>query len=271
MAWSGSSARPISRAMARVNKPSAHPDPAVHAPAVDRHARLRQRLLPGEDVRVHGVDQRPVEIEDQCAHATSVVLNAYTLLRVVPAPDRLRAPKVHAAKPAIDAASYDTIGVTAENRTAGVGQGDRAGRQLARCARRHVEQRRVTVVADPRASPPARTTVGDVERRLVLVHQRKAFPISMGRAVPGSTRGARFATAVARPRIVFEVAPERRGKKRQRGRVRPEQRVERSGLSARKAPHARAAKSDCASVMAPRVEERAELAGVSSPSPLKRG
>ena len=46
-------------------EPAAHPDPPVDPPAVDRHPLLRQRALPGEHVRVDGVDERAVEIEDQ--------------------------------------------------------------------------------------------------------------------------------------------------------------------------------------------------------------
>ena len=49
-------------------QPSAHADAAMYAPAVDRHLGLGQRLLPGEDVRVDGIHQRPVEIEDERAH-----------------------------------------------------------------------------------------------------------------------------------------------------------------------------------------------------------
>jgi hypothetical protein len=47
---------------------AAHPDLAVDAPAVDRHSALLERLLPGEDVRVDRVDERAVEVEDQCRH-----------------------------------------------------------------------------------------------------------------------------------------------------------------------------------------------------------
>ena len=46
-------------------EPAAHPDPAVDAPTVDRHPLLRQRPLPREHVGVHGVDESPVEVEDQ--------------------------------------------------------------------------------------------------------------------------------------------------------------------------------------------------------------
>jgi hypothetical protein len=50
-------------------EPAAHPDTAVDPPAVDRRPEIEERPLPREDVRVDGVDQRPIEIEDQCAHA----------------------------------------------------------------------------------------------------------------------------------------------------------------------------------------------------------
>ena len=43
----------------------AHPDPAVDPPAVDRELNLGERSLPREHVRVHGVDERAVEIEDE--------------------------------------------------------------------------------------------------------------------------------------------------------------------------------------------------------------
>ena len=47
---------------------AAHADPAVDAPAVDRHPALGERPLPGEDVRVDGVDERAVEIEHEGRH-----------------------------------------------------------------------------------------------------------------------------------------------------------------------------------------------------------
>jgi hypothetical protein len=47
---------------------------------------------------------------------------------VIPAPDRLRAHEVHAAEPAIEATEGDAIGVADDDRSAGVGQGDRASR-----------------------------------------------------------------------------------------------------------------------------------------------
>jgi hypothetical protein len=33
-----------------------------------REAGLGERALPGEDVRTDGVDERAVEVEDQCVH-----------------------------------------------------------------------------------------------------------------------------------------------------------------------------------------------------------
>ena len=47
---------------------AAHPDLAVDAPAVDGHPALLQGLLPREDVGVDGVDERAVEVEDECRH-----------------------------------------------------------------------------------------------------------------------------------------------------------------------------------------------------------
>ena len=47
---------------------AAHPDPAVDPPAIDRMAGLGQRALPGEHVRVDGVHEGPVEIEDEGTH-----------------------------------------------------------------------------------------------------------------------------------------------------------------------------------------------------------
>src|SRR3954465_15147027 len=43
----------------------AHPYPAVDPPTVDRQPNLRERSLPCEHVRVDGVDERAVEVEDQ--------------------------------------------------------------------------------------------------------------------------------------------------------------------------------------------------------------
>ena len=49
-------------------EPAAHPDPAVDAPAVDGHVAFLERLLPREHVRVDGVHEGPVEVEDQRRH-----------------------------------------------------------------------------------------------------------------------------------------------------------------------------------------------------------
>jgi hypothetical protein len=42
-------------------------------PAVDRHADLRERTLPGDDVCVHGVDECSVEVEDERLHCGNVM------------------------------------------------------------------------------------------------------------------------------------------------------------------------------------------------------
>src|SRR2546426_277777 len=55
---------------------AAHTDATVDLPAVDGHAGLAKRALPGEDVRVHGVDERPVQIEDERAHAAVMLETA---------------------------------------------------------------------------------------------------------------------------------------------------------------------------------------------------
>jgi len=47
---------------------SAHPDAPVDAPPVERQARLGERQLPREDVRIHAVDEGSVEVEDERAH-----------------------------------------------------------------------------------------------------------------------------------------------------------------------------------------------------------
>src|SRR5216684_266594 len=47
---------------------AAHAHAPVDPPAVDGHARLVERLLPGEDVGVDGVDQGAVEVEDERPH-----------------------------------------------------------------------------------------------------------------------------------------------------------------------------------------------------------
>ena len=53
-------------------QPAAHADPAVDPPAVDRMARLEQCALPGEHVRVDGVHEGAVQVEDQRAHRVEV-------------------------------------------------------------------------------------------------------------------------------------------------------------------------------------------------------
>jgi hypothetical protein len=40
----------------------------MNPPTVDRHPDLGEGALPREDVCVDGVDERPVEIEDQRSH-----------------------------------------------------------------------------------------------------------------------------------------------------------------------------------------------------------
>jgi hypothetical protein len=47
---------------------AAHPHTAVDAPAVDRQPFLRERALPREDMRVNGVDEGSVEVEDERRH-----------------------------------------------------------------------------------------------------------------------------------------------------------------------------------------------------------
>jgi hypothetical protein len=53
-------------------QPAAHPDAPVDPPPIDRMTALEQRALPGEDVRVDGVHEGPVEVEDQCTHGSPV-------------------------------------------------------------------------------------------------------------------------------------------------------------------------------------------------------
>ena len=55
-------------------QPTAHPDPSMDPPTVDRMAGFEQRPLPSEDVGVDGVDEGPVEIEDQGAHLASIAV-----------------------------------------------------------------------------------------------------------------------------------------------------------------------------------------------------
>jgi hypothetical protein len=44
---------------------AAHADAAVDPPAVDRESDFGERSLPGEHVRVDGVDERAVQVEDE--------------------------------------------------------------------------------------------------------------------------------------------------------------------------------------------------------------
>jgi hypothetical protein len=53
-------------------QPTAHPDPSMDPPAVDRMAAFEQRPLPGEDMGVDGVDEGAIEVEDQGAHLASI-------------------------------------------------------------------------------------------------------------------------------------------------------------------------------------------------------
>ena len=47
---------------------AAHADAAVNTPAVDGKTRLGKCALPGKHVRVNGVHQSAIEIEDESAH-----------------------------------------------------------------------------------------------------------------------------------------------------------------------------------------------------------
>src|SRR6267143_4864749 len=49
-------------------KAAAHPDATVDLPPIDRETGLRERTLPREDVRVHCVNERSVEIENERTH-----------------------------------------------------------------------------------------------------------------------------------------------------------------------------------------------------------
>ena len=53
---------------------AAHADPPMDAPAVDRHPHFGQGPLPRKDVRVDGVDQRAVEVEDQGRHDSETII-----------------------------------------------------------------------------------------------------------------------------------------------------------------------------------------------------
>ena len=46
-------------------QPAAHANAPMDPPALQRQPGLGQRPLPGEDVRIDGVDQRAIEVEDQ--------------------------------------------------------------------------------------------------------------------------------------------------------------------------------------------------------------
>src|SRR5438045_791512 len=47
---------------------TAHADTTMNPPSVDREAGFGEGALPREDMRIDGVDQRSVEVEDQGAH-----------------------------------------------------------------------------------------------------------------------------------------------------------------------------------------------------------
>ena len=55
---------------------AAHADAPMDAPSVDGKADFRERALPGEHVRVNRVDQRAVEVEDQCLHHVRILQQA---------------------------------------------------------------------------------------------------------------------------------------------------------------------------------------------------
>src|SRR2546423_4961666 len=57
-------------------------------PRLDRQLGLGERTLPGEDVRVHGVDERAVEVEDQRTHADSMTARSSALAPERPDLDR---------------------------------------------------------------------------------------------------------------------------------------------------------------------------------------
>ena len=50
-------------------KAAAHTDAAMNAPTVQGHPCLCQGPLPGKYVRINGVDESSVKIEDQCWHS----------------------------------------------------------------------------------------------------------------------------------------------------------------------------------------------------------
>src|SRR3979409_1990716 len=43
-------------------------------PAVDREPGLVEGLLPGDHVGIDGIDERAVEVEDECAHGGGIVI-----------------------------------------------------------------------------------------------------------------------------------------------------------------------------------------------------
>ena len=150
LTWSEIASILISRAMARVNSPPLMPTPRVYPPRVDRQVGLGERLLPRKDVRVDSVDERPIQIEYQRAHgvldfnlsAAALFFEDDSSLRVIPPGDATWCREMHAAKPSIDAARADTIGVAAENRTADVGEGDGPRRQSIGFAGRYLNRRK---------------------------------------------------------------------------------------------------------------------------------
>jgi hypothetical protein len=49
-------------------KAAAHTNPSMDEPAWNGHARFRECLLPSKNVGVDRIDERPVQIKDECAH-----------------------------------------------------------------------------------------------------------------------------------------------------------------------------------------------------------
>ncbi len=54
---------------------AAHPDLAMDPPDGELEAHLIQRVLPREHVLVHAIDERPVEIEQECRPSDHVFLH----------------------------------------------------------------------------------------------------------------------------------------------------------------------------------------------------
>ena len=77
---------------------AAHPDAAVNAPAVDRHPLLGERPLPREDVGVHRVDERAVEVEDQRGATRIYSVRNETCSRRPASPERTIASHTSAAR-----------------------------------------------------------------------------------------------------------------------------------------------------------------------------